>query len=78
MEIIWKNDHEDQDRITMRTSSFTTTTRMRPVRGTGTALIETKLAMQLAQRDSRPGVQIFLDLTKAFDSTIASDCCASL
>jgi hypothetical protein len=39
-----------------------------PGRGTGTALIETKLAMQLAQRESRPWYQIFLDLTKAFDS----------
>jgi hypothetical protein len=39
-----------------------------PRRGTGTALIETKLAMQLAMRDHRPWYQIFLDLTKAFDS----------
>jgi hypothetical protein len=29
-----------------------------PGRGTGTALIETKLAMQLAQRDSRPWYQV--------------------
>jgi hypothetical protein len=39
-----------------------------PRRGIGTALIERKLAMQLAMRDHRPWYQIFLDLTKTFDS----------
>jgi hypothetical protein len=64
MEIIWENDHENRERPHQRgTSSFTTDLRMRLG---GTALIETKLAMQLAQRDSRPWYQIFLDLTQSF------------
>ena len=37
-------------------------------RGTSTAIIETKLRMQLAYRQQRPYYQIFLDLRKAYDA----------
>ena len=37
-------------------------------RGTSTAIIETKLRMQLAFRQQKPYYQIFLDLTKAYDT----------
>jgi hypothetical protein len=37
-------------------------------RGTGTAIIETKLLMQLAQRTNKPLHMIFLDLKKAYDT----------
>ena len=37
-------------------------------RGTGTAILETKLHMQLAQRGNKPLYQIFLDLSKAYDA----------
>ena len=40
----------------------------RPGRGTGTAIIETKLLMQLAQRTNKPLHMIFLDLKKAYDT----------
>jgi hypothetical protein len=40
-------------------------------KGTGTAIIEVKLAQQLAFLDQMPGHQIFLDLHKAYD---AMDC----
>ena len=37
-------------------------------RGTGTAILEAKLLMQLAFWDCKPLYQVFLDLTKAYDS----------
>ena len=37
-------------------------------RGTGTAIIEAKLRMQLAQRSHKPLYMIFLDLKKAYDT----------
>jgi retron-type reverse transcriptase len=37
-------------------------------RGTSTAIIEAKLAMQLAHRSPNPYYFVFLDLTKAYDS----------
>ena len=40
----------------------------RPGRGTGTAIIEAKLLIQLAQRSTKPLHMIFLDLTKAYDT----------
>jgi hypothetical protein len=69
MEIIWKTITKIMnDRINENVKFHDGLHGCVPGRGTGTALIETKLAMQLAQRDSRPWYQIFLDLTKAFDS----------
>jgi Reverse transcriptase (RNA-dependent DNA polymerase) len=40
----------------------------RKFRGTGTAIIEMKLRMQLAQRKTEPLFMIFLDLKKAYDT----------
>jgi Reverse transcriptase (RNA-dependent DNA polymerase) len=40
----------------------------RKFRGTGTAIIEMKLRMQLAQRTTEPLFMIFLDLKKAYDT----------
>ena len=40
----------------------------RTSRGTGTAIMETKLLMQLAQRSNKPLHMIFLDLKKAYDT----------
>jgi hypothetical protein len=40
----------------------------RPGRGTGTAIIETKLLMQLAQRTTKPRYFVFIDLKKAYDT----------
>jgi Reverse transcriptase (RNA-dependent DNA polymerase) len=40
----------------------------RKLRGTGTAIIEMKLRMQLAQRTMEPLFMIFLDLKKAYDT----------
>ena len=40
----------------------------RPKRGTSTATLEAKLLMQLAIRSGHPLYQIFLDLTKAYDT----------
>jgi hypothetical protein len=37
-------------------------------RGTGTAIIEAKLLIQLAQRSTKPLHMVFLDLTKAYDT----------
>ena len=37
-------------------------------RGTGTAIIEAKLRMQLAQRTTKPRYFVFLDLKKAYDT----------
>ena len=37
-------------------------------RGTGTAIIEVKLRMQLAQRTTKPLYLVFLDLKKAYDT----------
>ena len=37
-------------------------------RGTGTAILETKLRMQLARRQGWPYYQVFLDLSKAYDT----------
>ena len=37
-------------------------------RGTGTAIIEAKLAQQLAHLEQRPFFGVFLDLKNAFDS----------
>jgi len=37
-------------------------------RGTGTAIIEVKLLMQLAKRSSKPLYMVFLDLKKAYDT----------
>jgi hypothetical protein len=37
-------------------------------RGTGTAIIEAKLRMQLAQRSTKPYYMVFLDLKKAYDT----------
>ena len=37
-------------------------------RGTGTATIEAKLLMQLAQRANKPLYMIFMDLKKAYDT----------
>jgi hypothetical protein len=37
-------------------------------RGTGTAILEAKLLMQRAQIQGRPLYQIFLDLSKAYDT----------
>jgi hypothetical protein len=37
-------------------------------RGTGTAIMETKLQMQMARRQGWPYYQIFLDLSKAYDT----------
>ncbi len=37
-------------------------------RGTETAIIEAKLAQQLAHLEQRPFFGVFLDLKKAFDS----------
>jgi hypothetical protein len=69
MEIIWKKITKIMnDRINKNVKFHDGLHGCVPGRGTGTALIETKLAIQLAQRDSRPWYQIFLDLTKAFDS----------
>jgi len=39
-----------------------------PARGTGTACLEAKLEAQLAFRSGRPLYQVFLDLSKAYDS----------
>ena len=39
-----------------------------PHRGTGTAILETKLTMQLHQRTSAPYYFVFLDLSKAYDA----------
>ena len=43
-------------------------------RGTGTAVIEAKLAQQLAHREQRPFYGIFLDLKKAFDAMDQERC----
>ena len=40
----------------------------RPGRGTGTAIMETTLRMQLARRQGWPYYQVFLDLSKAYDT----------
>jgi exonuclease III len=40
----------------------------RSLRGTGTAIIEAKLRMQLAQRSTKPCYFVFLDLKKAYDT----------
>jgi hypothetical protein len=40
----------------------------RTSRGTGTAIMETKLLMQLTQRSNKPLHMIFLDLKKAYDT----------
>jgi hypothetical protein len=37
-------------------------------RGTGTAIIEAKLLMQLAQRSNKPLYMVFMDLKKAYDT----------
>ena len=37
-------------------------------RGTGTAILETKLRMQLARRQGWPYYQVFIDLSKAYDT----------
>jgi hypothetical protein len=55
MEIIWKTitkimNDQNNDNVMFHDGLHGCV----PGRGTGTALIETKLAMQLAQRDSRP------------------------
>ena len=39
-----------------------------PGRGTSTAIMETKLRMQLACRQGWPYYQVFLDLSKAYDT----------
>ena len=39
-----------------------------PRHGTGTVILETKLWMQLAHRQGWPYFQVFLDLSKAYDS----------
>jgi len=39
-----------------------------PGRGTGTAILETKLTMQLTQRSSSPHYFVFLDISKAYDA----------
>ena len=43
-------------------------------RGTGTAIIETKLTQPLAHLEQRPFVGVFLDLKKAFDSMDRDRC----
>jgi hypothetical protein len=43
-------------------------------RGTGTAIIEAKLAQQLAHLEQRPFFGVFLDLKKAFDSMDREQC----
>ena len=43
-------------------------------RGTGTAIIEAKLAQQLAHLEQRPFFGVFLDLKKAFDSMDRERC----
>ena len=40
----------------------------RPKRGTGTAIIEAKLRIQLALRQNKPLYHIFLDMSKAYDT----------
>ena len=43
-------------------------------RGTGTAIIEAKLAQQLAHLEQAPFYGIFLDVKKAFDTTDRERC----
>jgi hypothetical protein len=42
--------------------------RFRKCRGTGTATVEAKLAMQLARQLGKPYFMVFLDLKKAYDT----------
>ena len=42
--------------------------------GTGTAIIEAKLAQQLAFREKAPLYRVFIDLRKAFDSMDQGRC----
>jgi len=43
-------------------------------RGTGTVVIEAKLAQQLSYLELKPFYEVFLDLKKAFDS-MDRECC---
>ena len=45
-----------------------------PKRGTGTAIIEVKLAQQLAWMEQEPLYQVFVDLRKAYDHLDCERC----
>jgi hypothetical protein len=74
LEPIWKIIERVMDRRLNAIPLHESLLGCRDGRGTGTAVIEAKLAQQLAHLEQRPFYGVFLDLKKAFDAMDRERC----
>ena len=74
LELTWKIIERVMDRRLNAIPIHESLNGCRDGRGTGTAVIEAKLAQQLAHLEQRPFYGVFLDLKKAFDAMDRERC----